>query len=443
MTRSLLDTQEHWLPFLLALSVKSLVALASTSRSSQRAVASSLTSLVTMSRRGSEPCVDPPSLRHFALYRRVTSHYRSHTQVAAGLRHAVAVDAKGSPHFFGSLLVDDGLNQQLAAGSAPLCLALRRPTVAVACGWNHTLLLDAFGSVFSFGLGSDGQLGHGDTASRAAPHLVKSLCHSCAVQVAAGSAHSLVLALPLHTMTPGNIVYAFGLNEEGQLGLGDRECISAPRALGTILHCSPCQISCGGYHSAMVTSRGELYTWGYGRAGRLGSGSEEDQLHPLRVPAPSERCPLVDASAMKQFQRVSCGASFTVASIGATGFETVWACGQGWEGQLGAGGAGVISLTLRMVPRLSLSQRVRHIATREGVVLLMEDASTLAWGKTPQFLDGVRFSPTPVAALSRAQQVALGQDFALVLTRDGGLEWWQAAEGVGIGGAPFKRIPVV
>jgi len=44
-------------------------------------------------------------------------------------------------------------------------------------------------------------------------------------------------------------------------------------------------ISCGGSHSACITSNHELYTWGKGRYGRLGHGDSEDQLLPKLVEA--------------------------------------------------------------------------------------------------------------------------------------------------------------
>jgi E3 ubiquitin-protein ligase HERC2 len=42
-------------------------------------------------------------------------------------------------------------------------------------------------------------------------------------------------------------------------------------------------IACGGAHSACLTARGRIYTWGKGRYGRLGHGDSEDQLVPKMV----------------------------------------------------------------------------------------------------------------------------------------------------------------
>jgi alpha-tubulin suppressor-like RCC1 family protein len=43
------------------------------------------------------------------------------------------------------------------------------PIANVFCGHNSTFLLTSSGTVFSFGLNTDGQLGHGDTKEHPTP----------------------------------------------------------------------------------------------------------------------------------------------------------------------------------------------------------------------------------------------------------------------------------
>ena len=46
-------------------------------------------------------------------------------------------------------------------------------------------------------------------------------------------------------------------------------------------------IACGGFHTAAITDRGALYTWGGGYFGQLGQGDEADKKMPRRcLPAP-------------------------------------------------------------------------------------------------------------------------------------------------------------
>ena len=43
-----------------------------------------------------------------------------------------------------------------------------------------------------------------------------------------------------------------------------------------IFHLKVVDISCGYYHSALVTEEGEVWTWGEGDGGKLGQGAGED-----------------------------------------------------------------------------------------------------------------------------------------------------------------------
>jgi alpha-tubulin suppressor-like RCC1 family protein len=93
---------------------------------------------------------------------------------------------------------------------------------AVAGGTSHTLVLRTTdGTVWAFGLNSDGQLGDNTTTQRKTPIQVTSL--SGVVAVAAGAKHSLAL-------TTTGTLYAWGDNYYGQLGNGnniDQKCTGA------------------------------------------------------------------------------------------------------------------------------------------------------------------------------------------------------------------------
>jgi alpha-tubulin suppressor-like RCC1 family protein len=84
----------------------------------------------------------------------------------------------------------------------------------VAAGDLHAVIVTGSGIVWSWGHNSDGQLGLGDTIRRSVPHLIQSLSNVVAVAAAAGARHSLVL-------TSNGQVWAFGSNQRGQLGVGD------------------------------------------------------------------------------------------------------------------------------------------------------------------------------------------------------------------------------
>ena len=104
------------------------------------------------------------------------------------------------------------------------------------------------------------------------------------VNAGAGHWHSLAVS------KKGN-VYAWGSNKHMQLGVpataleGGAKGAAKPQMLAALRDAGVKQVACGALHSMAVTRDGELYTWGYGKHGRLGHGDEEDQMLPKRVEA--------------------------------------------------------------------------------------------------------------------------------------------------------------
>lgn len=91
---------------------------------------------------------------------------------------------------------------------------------SVSCGKHHILLLSVIGVIFSFGNGSQGQLGHGTITSEVEPRTLEALEGVTIIQVAAGGWHSMALS------DIGDI-YIWGWNEKGQLGLLCRNLCSS------------------------------------------------------------------------------------------------------------------------------------------------------------------------------------------------------------------------
>ena len=88
--------------------------------------------------------------------------------------------------------------------------------------------------VYTWGWGSQGQLGFGDLEARASPLAVSALNHKSVgsiTNLACGSRFTVALT------TTGDI-YTFGKNDDGQLGHGDRQQQSLPRLV------EPCPPAC-------------------------------------------------------------------------------------------------------------------------------------------------------------------------------------------------------
>lgn len=160
--------------------------------------------------------------------------------------------------------------------------------VRVACGSSHALILGETGSVYSMGLGSRGQLGHGSILSSSAPQLVEALAGLQVVAVEAGGWHSLALS------SCGDI-YTWGWNHDGQLGLGvkgcsnasalgEREVVAEP-SLVTVDGCDDHQFvnaSCGSRHTVAVSADLRVWGWGWSAYGQVGMVSDH-VAHPVEI----------------------------------------------------------------------------------------------------------------------------------------------------------------
>ncbi|KAK1570642.1 hypothetical protein Q3G72_004990 [Acer saccharum] len=181
-------------------------------------------------------------------------------------------------------------------------------TVRAACGvWHTAAVVEIMvgsssssncssGKLFTWGDGDKGRLGHGDKEAKLVPTCVAALVEPNFCQVACG--HSLTVALTTtgHVYTMGSPVY-------GQLGDPKADGKLPIRVEGKLTKNFVEEISCGGYHVAVLTSRTEVYSWGKGANGRLGHGDTDDRNSPS----------LIEALRDKQVKSIVCGTSFTAA----------------------------------------------------------------------------------------------------------------------------------
>ena len=184
----------------------------------------------------------------------------------------------------------------------PSCVKRLKPdqVVAVATGRYHTVVAMRSGKVWAMGCNSEGQLGVGRGSEWVSgPQLLTGLPPDV-VQLAAGAGHSLA-------RTERGEVWVWGSNTEGQLGLGEdsEETVFSPTLLP--LSSGVAHISCGYYHTALVTSQGQLLTFGEADGGKLGLGETEEEEEELDTDSPR----LVNIP--EPVATVECGASHTIA----------------------------------------------------------------------------------------------------------------------------------
>ena len=122
-----------------------------------------------------------------------------------------------------------------------------------------------------------------------------------------------------HTITLSNdgVVYSFGRNNEGQLGLSCNSNISLPCSISSLPKIK--QVSCGGNFTVCVDEEGFLWSFGNNSFGQLGTGNTTYSCIPLKIP---DIPPVLS---------VACGETHIIIIANDS---DMWSCGNNYYGQL-------------------------------------------------------------------------------------------------------------
>ncbi|XP_037609795.1 probable E3 ubiquitin-protein ligase HERC1 isoform X6 [Sebastes umbrosus] len=137
--------------------------------------------------------------------------------------------------------------------------------VCVSAGYRHSAAVTNDGELYTWGEGDFGRLGHSDSQSRNVPTLVKDI--SGVGQVACGSSHTVAVA------QDGRTVWSFGGGDNGKLGHGDTNRVYRPKVIEALHGFIIRKVCAGSQSSLALTSAGQVFAWGCGSC--LGCGSSE------------------------------------------------------------------------------------------------------------------------------------------------------------------------
>ena len=209
---------------------------------------------------------------------------------AAGTEHTLLVNDGGELLTFGK-----GEEGPLGHGDEEDCFGPKRVSaikyseegkrvVAVAAGEQYSMAATADGTLYTFGYGECGRLGHGDEETVTKPKAVKALAKAGqkVVAVAASAEHSLCV-------TADGGAFAFGSYGYGQLGMEDED--EEEQLLPQRVQCEGLAkekvVGCaaGKEHSLLLTKSGRVFGFGCGQHGRLGTGGQDDSYGPTPLPS--------------------------------------------------------------------------------------------------------------------------------------------------------------
>ncbi len=197
------------------------------------------------------------------------------TAIAAGGSHSLALRADGTVFAFGDneagqLGTTTNNNVPNTANPTPTLVPGLSNVTDIAAGFAHSLAVREDGTVWAFGLNEFGQLGtttnNGASTATPTPTQVPGLTD--VVAVAAGAYHSLALEAD-------GTVWAFGRNEFGQLGstLNNATTTATPTPASIAGLSGVIVIAAGDSHSLAVRADGSVWSFGSNQFGQLGVAS--------------------------------------------------------------------------------------------------------------------------------------------------------------------------
>lgn len=200
-------------------------------------------------------------------------------RAAPGPAHSLGITGTGAVVAWGENVYGQlGLGHRGAALTATPVPTLTG-IVSVAVGTRHSLALGLDGLLWAWGANDVGQLG-GATTLPALDVPVRVPMATAVVAIASGREHALAL------LADGRL-FAWGRSDRGQVGHGfaGNSEVTAPREI-TAAWTRPLRaVAAGDRHSLVLDAAGVVWAWGANDQGQLGDGTQTDRAVPVAAPA--------------------------------------------------------------------------------------------------------------------------------------------------------------
>ncbi|KAK7362262.1 hypothetical protein VNO77_04372 [Canavalia gladiata] len=294
---------------------------------------------------------------------------------------------------------------------------------SIGCGYKHAVLVTKQGEIFSWGEESGGRLGHGVEVDVFHPKLIDTLSGMNIELVACGEYHTCAVTYSGDLYTWGD-----GTHNSGLLGHGNEVSHWIPKKVsGNLEGLCVSYVSCGPWHTAIVTSAGQLFTFGDGTFGALGHGDHRSTSIPREV----------ETLKGLRTTRVACGVWHTAAVVEVTNESVessthsssgrLFTWGDGDKSQLGHADreprlipVSVIALSTQNICRVACGHSLTIALTTSGHVYTMGSTAygqlgcPAADGKVPirvedkiadSFVEDIACGSYHVAALTSKAEV--------------------------------------
>ena len=300
-------------------------------------------------------------------------------------------------------------------------------------GSYYTLSIHPDGTLWAWGLNDVGELGDGTYTNQSTPVQIGTDTNWRSVSASGGTGVGNGKGEHVLAVRTDGTLWGWGANIAGQVGDGTTITRSSPVRIGTATNWQ--SVSAGGYFSLALRTDGTLWTWGRNIYGQVGDGTTNIHTSPIQV------------GTVTTWQSISAGDDHSLA-VRSDG--TLWAWGRNQYGQIGDG------TTTNQTSPVRIGTATNWASVSAGgshSLALRTDGSLWTWGSngTGQLGDGsyVNHGTPQRMGLMTWQSITASNDnsgtgigYSLAIRADGTLWGWGLTDDgeLGLGSTyPFFR----
>ena len=234
------------------------------------------------------------------------------------------------------------------------------PIATISAGADYNCAIKYDSNVWCWGKNTHGQVGDGTTAGYSNPTMVDFPSGVSAKSISAGGDHTCIIS-------QDDDLYCWGLNSNGQLGLGNTTSSSYPIKVQISGSRSVLAVSTGNAHTCAILDDYSIQCWGDNDYGQIGDGTTDDRNQPTTVILSGQNDPI----------QISSGYRSTCALF-EDGKLQCW--GQNNYGQLGIGST-VDSASPQALTSINHLQAYDITVGENHACALFHDGAPRCWGQ--------------------------------------------------------------